>query len=29
MVLVWNSSATLGLTVGPVYGSYIGHAIGW
>jgi MFS family permease len=29
MILVWNSSATLGLTVGPVYGSYIGHAIGW
>jgi MFS family permease len=29
MILVWNSSTTLALIVGPIYGSYIAHAIGW
>lgn len=28
MMFVWNSSTTLGLTVGPIYGSYITEAIG-
>jgi len=29
MVLVWNGSTTLALTLGPIYGSYIAHTIGW
>jgi MFS family permease len=29
MILVWNSSTTLGLIAGPIYGSYIARAIGW
>lgn len=29
MILVWNSSTTLGLIVGPIYGTYIASAIGW
>jgi MFS family permease len=29
MILLWNSSTTLALTIGPIYGSYIAHAIGW
>ncbi|KAH7412089.1 putative polyamine transporter [Phaeosphaeria sp. MPI-PUGE-AT-0046c] len=29
MVFVWNSSTTLGLVLGPIYGSYIADSIGW
>lgn len=29
MTLVWNSSTTLGLIVGPIYGSYMADALGW
>jgi MFS family permease len=29
MVLLWNSSSTLGLILGPIYGSYIATVIGW
>lgn len=29
LILLWNSSTTLGLTIGPIYGSYIGEAVGW
>jgi MFS family permease len=29
MILVWNSSTTLGLILGPIYGSYMADAIGW
>jgi MFS family permease len=29
MIFVWNSSTTLGLILGPIYGSYIAHAVGW
>ncbi|KAI4750660.1 MFS general substrate transporter [Aureobasidium sp. EXF-3400] len=28
-ILVWNSFTTLGLTVGPIYGSFIAASIGW
>jgi len=28
LILVWNRSTTLGLTVGPIYGSYIAASIG-
>ncbi|UPX11234.1 uncharacterized protein EKO05_0001852 [Ascochyta rabiei] len=29
MILVWNSTTTLGLTIGPVYGAYLADTIGW
>lgn len=29
MTLVWNGSTTFGLILGPIYGSYIAHVIGW
>ncbi|KAF2827267.1 putative polyamine transporter [Ophiobolus disseminans] len=29
MIMVWNSLTTLGLVVGPIYGSYIAHVLGW
>ncbi|KAF2435302.1 putative polyamine transporter [Tothia fuscella] len=29
LILLWNSFTTLGLCMGPIYGSYISHAIGW
>jgi MFS family permease len=29
MVFVWNSSTTLALVLGPIYGSYIADSIGW
>jgi MFS family permease len=29
MTLVWNSSTTFGLILGPIYGSYIADVIGW
>jgi MFS family permease len=29
MIWVWNSSTTLALILGPIYGAYMAHAIGW
>lgn len=28
-VFVWSTAAVSGLAIGPIYGSYIAHAIGW
>jgi len=29
LVFLWNSCKTLALVIGPIYGSYIAHSIGW